>query len=42
MVEPLAELANSGEEQALSGKLVCFPLNMKSDPVSVEHSNRDM
>ena len=41
MVEPLGELANTGEKQALLRKLVCFILDRKSDQVSVGHSNRD-
>lgn len=39
MVEPLREIANTGEKQALLGKLVCSILDGKSDRLSVGHSD---
>ena len=39
MAEPLHELANTGEKQALLGKLVCSILDRKSDRLSVGHSD---
>lgn len=36
MVEPFTELASTGKEQALWGKLVDFILNMKSDQLNIQ------
>lgn len=36
MVEPFTELASTGKEQALWGKLVDFILDMKSDQLNIQ------